>query len=112
MARLGRIQELTTETRRHRERHKTILKSEGRTGYRLQTCLSVFLCASVSLWLTALEELNGVAEQLQPVAFLLEPLACPARVLGRQHVAFGVRHQPEDAAGEVADAGDVALGAV
>ena len=35
--------------------------------------------------------------------------AGPARVLGRQHVAFGVGHKAQDAAAGVADAGHVAL---
>src|SRR4051812_19142536 len=58
------------------------------------------------------EELHGVAEQPQAVALLGHALACPARVLRRQDVALGVRHQAEDAAADVAQAGDVALRAV
>src|SRR5215831_9522651 len=56
--------------------------------------------------------LHGVPKQLQPIPFLRQSASRPLRVLRREHVAFGVRHEAEDAAAGVAEAGDVALGAV
>ena len=58
------------------------------------------------------EELHRVAEQPQPVAFGLQPVARPVRVLRRQDVPLRVRHQAQHAAGRVAEPGHVALRAV
>ena len=58
------------------------------------------------------EVADRVAEELQAVAFVERRAARPLRVLRAVDEPLGVRHQAEDAAGGVADAGDVALGAV
>src|SRR3712207_2546980 len=57
----------------------------------------------------SLEELHRVAEQPQPVALRLQAESGPLWVLRRQGVALRVRHQAEDPAGRVADAGHVPL---
>ena len=51
-------------------------------------------------------------EQAQPEGALGGRVEAPARVLAREHVVLGVRHQPEHDAGLVADAGDVGDGPV
>jgi hypothetical protein len=59
----------------------------------------------------AADELDGVAEDLQARADQFRS-AGPLRVLGAIDEAFGVRHEAEDDAGFVADAGDVVGAAV
>src|SRR5262249_30563234 len=58
------------------------------------------------------KELDRVAEDSRSCFFRAQAVARPMRVLRRQHVALRVRHQPEHPAARIADAGDVALGAV
>src|SRR5207244_1389689 len=48
----------------------------------------------------------------QPIPLWRQAVPGPLRMLRRQDVALRVRHQAEDAAGRIADAGDVALRAV
>lgn len=59
--------------------------------------------------LVFLEELDGVAEDLQTVAFGLKAVAGPVRVLRGKEVPVRVWHQTHRPAGRVADAGDVVL---
>jgi len=56
------------------------------------------------------KKLDGVAENLQTVSLFFEPLASPAWVLGGKYVALGMRHQPEDPAADVAQAGNITFG--
>lgn len=55
---------------------------------------------------------DGILEDAQPVARRFRFATGPARVLGGIDVTLGMRHEAEDVAGSIADAGDVALGAV
>src|SRR5437867_4482271 len=55
---------------------------------------------------------NRISEEPQSIALRGQPLARPPRVLRRQNVSLGMRHQTEHSTGRVADARYVALGAV
>ena len=55
------------------------------------------------------EKAHSVTKQRQPFAFGRQTPARPTRMLRGQDVALGMRHQAEDAARGVAQAGHIAL---
>src|ERR1700722_15084599 len=61
---------------------------------------------------SSLKKAHRVAEHRQAIALICQPAPRPARVLGREGVVLGARHQAEDAAGGVPNASHVALRAV
>jgi hypothetical protein len=57
-------------------------------------------------------EFHGVSEHLNACSFLRQILSCPAGMLRAEEVSFGMRHESEDAAAGIADAGDAVHRAV
>ncbi len=81
----------------------------GERGEGRQRTVRTLYSASLS---SVLKMPDGIAKQLQPIAFRGQAKSRPAWMLGRQDVPLRVRHQAQDPAAGVAHTGNIALGAV